>query len=70
MLAARLIAIQQEDLYDMEYMEYHESEFNFLDITDEDSIPEKYKDSKRLEINLISERFDEYFERGVKTVNH
>ena len=63
MLAARLIAIQQEDLYEMEFMEYHESEFNFLDITDEDNIPEKYKDSKRLEINLISERFDEYFER-------
>lgn len=63
MLISRLITIQQEDLYDMEYMEYHESEFNFLDITDEDDIPEKYKDSKRLEINLISERFDEYFER-------
>jgi hypothetical protein len=63
MLISRLITIQQEDLYDMEYMEYHESEFNFLDVTDEDSIPEKYKDSKRLEINLISERFDEYFER-------
>jgi hypothetical protein len=44
MLAARLIVIQQEDLYEMEYMEYHESEFNFLDITDEDDIPEKYKD--------------------------
>lgn len=63
MLAARLITIQQEDLYEMEYTEYHESEFNFLDITDEDNIPEKYKDSKRLEINLISERFDEYFEK-------
>ena len=63
MLAARLITIQQEDLYDMEYMEYHESEFNFLDINDEDDTPEKHKDSKRLEINVISERFDEYFER-------
>jgi hypothetical protein len=63
MLAARLIAIQQEDLYDMEYMEYHESEFNFLDINDEDDTPEKHKDPKRLEINVISERFDEYFER-------
>lgn len=63
MLAARLITIQQEDLYEMEYTEYHESEFNFVDITDEDNIPEKYKDSKRLEINLISERFDEYFEK-------
>ena len=63
MLISRLITIQQEDLYEMEYTEYHESEFNFLDITDEDNIPEKYKDSKRLEINLISERFDEYFER-------
>jgi len=63
LLISRLITTQQEELYDMEYMEYHESEFNFLDITDKDNIPEKYKDSKRLEITLISERFDEYFKK-------
>ena len=62
-LAARLIMIQQEDLYEMEYMEYHESNFNFLDITDKDDIPEKYKGSKRLEIELVSENFDEYFKK-------
>jgi len=63
MLASRLITIQQEDMYDMEYTDYHESKFNFLDVTDKDGLPEKYKDSKRLEIDVISERFDEYFER-------
>jgi len=63
MLAARLITIQQEDLYDMEYLDYHESNFKWIDATDGDSIPEKYKGSKRLEIEIVSERFDEYFER-------
>ena len=63
LLVARLITIQQEDMYDMEYMDYHDSEYNFVDVTEEDGLPEKYKDSKRLEVNTISERFDEYFER-------
>ena len=61
MLASRLITIQQEDLYDMEYMDYHKSSFNWLDVTEEDNIPDEYKDSKKLEIELISENFDEYF---------
>ena len=61
LLVARLITIQQEDMYDMEYMDYHESEYDFVDVTDEDGLPEKYKNSKRLEVNTISERFDEYF---------
>jgi hypothetical protein len=45
----------------MEYMDYHESEWNWEDVTEDDNIPEKYKNSKRLEIELVSERFDEYF---------
>jgi len=61
LLVARLITIQQEDMYDMEYMDYHDSEYNFVDVTDEDGLPEKYKNSKRLDVHLISERFDEYF---------
>jgi hypothetical protein len=62
-LTSRLIQRCQDDHYDMEYMDYHESNFNWLDITDEDDIPEKYKDSKRLEIDLISENFDDYFKK-------
>ncbi len=62
-LTSRLIQLCQDDHYDMEYMDYHESNFNWLDITDEDGIPNKYKDSKRLEIDLISENFDDYFKK-------
>jgi hypothetical protein len=62
-LTSRLIQRCQDDFYDMEYMDYHESNMNWLDITPEDNIPEKYKDSKRLEIELVSERFDEYFKK-------
>jgi len=62
-LTSRLIQRCQDDHYDMEYMDYHESNFNWLDITDEDDIPEKYKDSKRLEVDLISENFDDYFKK-------
>ena len=62
-LTAKLIQRCQDDYYDMEYMDYHESNMNWLDITDEDNIPNKYKDSKRLEIELVSENFDEYFKK-------
>ena len=62
-LVNRLFKRCQDDFYDLEYMDYHESNMNWLDITPEDNIPEKYKDSKRLEIELVSERFDEYFKK-------
>ena len=62
-LTTRLIERCQDDHYDMEYMDYHESNYNWLDVTDEDEIPEKYKDSKRLEIEMVSENFDEYFKK-------
>jgi hypothetical protein len=62
-LTSRLIQLCQDDHYDMEYMDYHESNLLWLDITDKDDIPEKYKDSKRLEIEEISENFDEYFKK-------
>jgi len=62
-LTSRLIQRCQDDHYDMEYMDYHESNLLWLDVTEEDNIPEKFKDSKRLEIEEISENFDEYFKK-------
>jgi hypothetical protein len=62
-LTSRLIQRCQDDHYDMEYMDYHESNLLWLDVTDKDDIPEKYKNSKRLEIEEISENFDEYFKK-------
>ena len=62
-LTSRLIQRCQDDHYDMEYMDYHESNLLWLDVTDNDDIPEKYKGSKRLEIEEISENFDEYFKK-------
>lgn len=63
LLCTRLIQRCQDDHYDLEYMDYHESNYNWLDITDKDGIPTKYKDSKRLDIELVSENFDEYFKK-------
>lgn len=62
-LCSRLIQRCQDDHYDMEYMDYHESNYNFLDITDEDDIPEKYRKGKKLDIELVSENFDDYFKK-------
>lgn len=54
LLCARLIQIQKEDLYAMEYMEYHETEYDFIP-TDET------KKWYAMEDTLISENLDEYF---------
>lgn len=62
-LCSRLIQRCQDDHYDMEYMDYHKSNYNFLDITDEDDIPEKYRKGKKLDIELVSENFDDYFKK-------
>ncbi len=62
-LCSRLIQRCQDDHYDMEYMDYHESNYNFVDITDEDDIPEKYRKGKKLDIELVSENFDDYFKK-------
>ena len=62
-LTSRLIQRCQDDYYDLEYMDYHVSEWNWLDVTEDDNIPEKYKNSKRLDIELVSENFDEYFKK-------
>ena len=62
-LCSRLIQRCQDNHYDMEYMDYHESNYNFLDITDEDDIPEKYRKGKKLDIELVSENFDDFFKK-------
>ena len=62
-LCSRLIQRCQDDHYDMEYMDYHKSNYNFIDINDDDDIPEKYRKGKKLDIELVSENFDEYFKK-------
>jgi hypothetical protein len=54
MTCVRLIQKIKEEKYDGEYMDYHESSYNWLDIPDK-------SDYKQLDIELKSERFDEYF---------
>lgn len=54
MTCVRLIKKVKEEEYDSEWMDYHESAYNWLNIPDN---PE----SKQLKIELKSERFDEYF---------
>jgi hypothetical protein len=54
MWCVRLIEKIQDEHYAGEYMDYHESRFNWLDI-DGDT------EHKRLEIEEVSENYDEYF---------
>jgi len=56
LLVSRLIKLQQDDTYGMEYMDYHISKFEFVP-TDE---TEEYY---TMEDELISENFDEYFKK-------
>jgi len=51
----RLIDKLMEDFYDMEYLDYHESTFSFVD--------SDKPDYKRLEITDTSENFDEFFKK-------
>ena len=53
-LVAKLIKLQQDDFYHMEYMDYHDTKYDFVP-TDET------KQWYTMEDTLISERFDEYF---------
>jgi len=53
-LVARLIKLQQDDHYGMEYMEYHDQDLNWVDIEDRPGYVEAVFDQK-------SERFDEFF---------
>jgi hypothetical protein len=51
----RLIDKLMGDFYDMEYLDYHESTFSFVD--------SDKPDYKRLEITDTSENFDEFFKK-------
>jgi hypothetical protein len=53
-LVAKLIKLQQDEFYDSEQMDYHESKFWFEDIEDKPGYSEWKSE-------LTSERFDEYF---------
>lgn len=54
MWCVRLIDKIQDEFYSGEYMDYHESRFNWLDI-------EGDSENKQLDIQEISENYDEYF---------
>ena len=55
-LVSKLIKLQQDDFYGMEYMDYHDSKFDFVP-TDE---TEKWF---TIDDTLVSENFDEYFKK-------
>lgn len=55
-LVAKLIQLLKDDFYDMEYMDYHNTEYDFVP-TDE---TEKWFS---MEETLISENFDDYFKK-------
>lgn len=56
MLCVRLIEKVQSEYYSSEYMDYHESDYNFVDSKD---FPGMYE----LDIVEKSERFDEFFKK-------
>jgi hypothetical protein len=56
MLVTRLIDKCNNGDYGLEYMNYHKSEYNFLDIEDK-------PDYKKLDVKLLSENFDNYFKK-------
>ena len=53
-LVARLIKLQQDNAYGMEYMDYHEQDLNWVDVEDSPGYVQAVFDQK-------SERFDEFF---------
>ena len=55
-LTSRLITRCQDDHYDMEYMDYHNTNYNWIDVDDN-------SDLKQLDVEMISENFDEYFKK-------
>ncbi len=55
-LCANLIDKVQDEFYSSEYMDYHESKWDFLDIPDKPGY-------KELDIQTTSERFDDYFKK-------
>jgi hypothetical protein len=59
MTCVRLIEKTQDEFYSGDYMNYHESRFNWLDI-------EERPDCKELKIEYISEDYDSYFAKHKK----
>jgi hypothetical protein len=55
-LVVKLIQLQKEDFYDIEFMDYHETEYHF---TPTDETKKWYS----MNDTLISERFDDYFKK-------
>lgn len=55
-LVAKLIQLQKDDFYSMEYMDYHNTEYNFVP-TDETKKWFTMKDTK------LSENFDDFFKK-------
>ena len=53
MTCVRLIEKVQEEYYNMEWMDYHNSDYNFVDLPD--------GKHKELKITRVSENFDDYF---------
>lgn len=53
-LVSKLIQLQKDDFYSMEYMDYHNTKYDFVPT---DETEQWYT----MEDTLISERFDEYF---------
>lgn len=54
LLCTKLIDLSSNEFYDMEYMNYNESDFNWLDVLDR-------PDLKELDIVETSETYSEYF---------
>jgi hypothetical protein len=55
-LTSRLITRCQDDYYDMEYMDYHNSNYNWIDVDGK-------SDLKQLDVEMVSENFDDYFKK-------
>jgi hypothetical protein len=55
-LIAKLLELNSNEFYDIEYMDYHESEMVWLDVPDR-------PDLKELDIVELSNNFDEYFKK-------
>jgi hypothetical protein len=55
-LTSRLIKLNQDEFYGSEYMDYHETNYEFVQV-------EGSKDLYQVEDTLISDNFDEYFKK-------
>jgi len=55
-LVVKLIKLQQDEFYNMEYADYHNSNYNWLDVEDNPEL-------KELDIELVDENFDDYFKK-------